>query len=42
VSTGPLFEPFLDWLYKQPLEDLRSLGVPEGDFNIRFVIRMPT
>jgi len=29
VCVGPLFEPFLAWLYKQPLEDVRSLSVPK-------------
>ena len=29
VSVGPMFEPFLTWLYDQPLEDVRSLRLPK-------------
>jgi hypothetical protein len=29
VSVGPMCEPFLDWLYNQPLDDVRSLNLPK-------------
>ena len=29
VSVGPMFEPFLQWIYNQPLEDVRSLNLPK-------------
>ena len=29
ICAGPLFELFLAWLYKQPLEEVRSLTLPK-------------
>jgi hypothetical protein len=29
LFVGPMFEPFLTWLYDQPLEDVRSLRLPK-------------
>ena len=29
LFVGPLFVPFLTWLYNQPLEDVRSLSLPK-------------